>query len=371
MRPKSLILLVVALGCGLIAALGVAQMMSGNKTAKSPSDTVPVVVATKDLQPGNKLDASEVTIENMPIASAPAGLYSDVNEVIGHRVKYRMIPKMPITEKFLSAEGEGTGGAAYGVPLGYRVVPVKVDVITGGSSMILPGDQVDVLLMTRAGRDFDRTSVRTIMQNVRVFAVDDVYSTEELDEQNTMQAQTISLLLTPEQTEKLTIASEMGTIRLSLRNPDDDTIVATEGTGIDDIFGNNQNVNNKALEELKAELERQKQLMLTRQTAPAQQKVIERHAMVIHNGANTETFYFDNESVPSDEQFGGPGGDEEFIHDAPYDDFSESMTSSTDFFDTSQNTTNNSKSVESPGNDDDSFLDDGILDDSVEKSYEE
>ena len=242
-------LLVVALGCGLIVALGVAQMMSGNKKQETPTDTVPVVVTTKDLQPGNKLDPSEVAVENFPIASAPADRFSTIEEVIGHRVKYRMIPKMPITEKFLSPEGEGSGGAAYEVPLGYRVVPVKVDVISGGSSMILPGDEVDVLLMTRAGRDFERTSVRTIMQNVRVFAVDDIYSTDELEEKSTMQAQTISLLLTPEQTEKLTIASELGTIRLSLRNPDDDTIVTTEGTGIDDIFGGGKSsINNKALE---------------------------------------------------------------------------------------------------------------------------
>jgi pilus assembly protein CpaB len=111
-------------------------------------------------------------------------------------------------------------------------VVVKVDDVSG-SGLILPGDRVDVLvhLADHAGdmAKNSRTSTRTFLHNVKVFAVNNVYSRESNGE-TVITAKTISLLVTPQQAELVTMASEMGRIRLVMRSADDET--ESDSTGV-------------------------------------------------------------------------------------------------------------------------------------------
>ena len=114
-----------------------------------------------------------------------------------------------------------------------RVVVVKVDDVSG-SGLILPGDRVDVLvhLQDRTGdmpQPTAERSTRTFLHNVKVFAVNNVYSRESNGE-TVITAKTISLLVTPQQAELVTMASEMGRIRLVMRSADDET--EGESTGV-------------------------------------------------------------------------------------------------------------------------------------------
>ena len=108
------------------------------------------------------------------------------------------------------------------IPLGYRSVPVRVDEVSGGAAMIQPGDRVDVLVYVKRGSDITATRTKTILQDIRIFAVDAKWSLEEDESGQALRAKTISLLLTPEQTERVMMAHELGKIRLSLRSPEDD-----------------------------------------------------------------------------------------------------------------------------------------------------
>ena len=105
-----------------------------------------------------------------------------------------------------------------------RVVGVKVDVVSGNSGLILPGDRVDVLVHLLPNHDggINEPTARTLLQFIKVFAVNDVLNLEGLDRDKSIAAKTISLLVTPEQAQKVTMASEMGQIRLVLRSPEDD-----------------------------------------------------------------------------------------------------------------------------------------------------
>ena len=109
------------------------------------------------------------------------------------------------------------------IPKGYRVVSIRVDAISGGGNLLLPGDRVDLLV--HMGRNESNgiveTTTRTFLQDIRVFAVNDVMNLEAGGDTKSIQARTVSLLVTPEQAEILTMACELGSIKLVMRSPED------------------------------------------------------------------------------------------------------------------------------------------------------
>ena len=124
------------------------------------------------------------------------------------------------------------------IPKGYRVVSVKVDDVSG-SGLILPGDRVDALvhLTEQQGLgEANRSSTRTFLHNVKVFAVNNVYSRES-NGSEAITAKTISLLVTPQQAELVTLANEMGKIRLVMRSADDETHEETGGVTQSQLLG--------------------------------------------------------------------------------------------------------------------------------------
>jgi pilus assembly protein CpaB len=242
MRAKSMALLMLALGCGLIASIGITQVLAKRHT-ESPrptGDTIPIFVTVKDVPLGDPLAADELKLESWPKDKVPAGALSTIADVEGRRTRQKLYAGEPILENKLLSKGASAQGASAVIPKGYRVVAVKVDSVSG-SGLILPGDRVDVLvyLVSNPQRDIPETSTRTVLQDVKVFAVNDVV---ELDndkdgKDKSMSAKTISLLVTPAQAAKVTLASEMGKIRLVMRSPEDDTHAEDATARPDELFG--------------------------------------------------------------------------------------------------------------------------------------
>lgn len=224
MRPKSLMLLVLALGCGLVASVGISQVMDRKPSQAPVGETQDVLVAVQDVNYGTPLTAEAVKLEKWPKDKVPAGALADVTKLTGRRARGKLFKGEPILEaKLLSAESGA--GASTEIPAGFRVVSVKVDASTTGGSLVLPGDRVDVLCNVRAntGAGIMETSTKTILQDIRVFAVDQVYKVEAIeDQESAITAKTVSLLVTPSQAERIALAEELGKIRLSIRSPDDD-----------------------------------------------------------------------------------------------------------------------------------------------------
>jgi pilus assembly protein CpaB len=227
MRPKSLALLLLALGCGLVASIGITQVLS-NRNAESnapAADTQPVYVAVNDIALGDLLSAQMLKLEHWPKGKVPAGAIARLEDAEGRRARTKLFAGEPIQDHRLLGKGASEQGATALIPKGYRVVPVKVDLVSGGSSMILPGDRVDVMvhLVKDLGRDIQETVTRTILQDIKVFAVDSVVDLEkEKEPGKTITAKTISLLVTPEQAAKVMLASQLGTVNLVMRSPEDD-----------------------------------------------------------------------------------------------------------------------------------------------------
>ncbi|MEN6451995.1 MAG: Flp pilus assembly protein CpaB [Thermoguttaceae bacterium] len=241
MRPKSFALLMLALGCGLVAAIGVHQWMIARAGPTSqPGESVPVFVAVADIGLGESLTPQLVKEERWPKDKALPGIISQIKDIDGRRTRAKLYAGEPIIENKLFGRGDHDQGASAQVPRGYRVVTVKGELVSGGSSLILPGDRVDVMvhLVKDPNRDIPETVTRTILQDIKVFAVNDVLGLEnQKDGNKSIVAKTISLLVTPEQAAKTMLASQLGTILFTMRGVDEEKGAPNAEAKPSDLFG--------------------------------------------------------------------------------------------------------------------------------------
>lgn len=215
MKMKSLILIFIALGCGLVASIGISQVMSqGGKGQKIEMDQI--LVAKDSIDSGRKLDANMVQFEEWPKQKIPDGALRKVEELEGKFSSYRFFKGEPILQAKISDKLGGTTGQ---IPPGYRVNNIKVDEDTVIEA-ITPGDTVDVSVFLEAGRNgVSKTGVYTILTNVRVFAKGGQTERSVDEKGQEVRARTVSLLLKPVQSQELVLAYRLGKISLALRPP--------------------------------------------------------------------------------------------------------------------------------------------------------
>lgn len=239
MKPKQLALLAVALGCGLIAAIGINQLLGARHVEPTESGLkLDVCIAKSKIGVGDTIKLENINLVPFPQENVPPDAITKLEDLQGRRAKSLIHPGVPILEGQLLAKGEKGEDVTEHIPVGMRLAPVRVDNVSGVAGLVKPGDHVDVVVHLRENQTLGLLSSKTItfLQNVKVLAVDDVFRRDN-DGQTAVIAKTISFVLTPEQAEMLTTASELGTIRLIMRRPDDDAITVSKGFSAREIFG--------------------------------------------------------------------------------------------------------------------------------------
>ena len=240
MRTKSVILLALAIGCGLVAAVGVQQVLATrDRVVAAPmEETQAILVAMEDIPMGELIKETQIKLEEWPKSKVPAGAIFELSGIEERRTKTKIFKGSPILDGYLLTKGAVDAGAAPWIPKGYRVVSVKVDPVSGSSAMIRPSDRVDVVVHFSANpaRGIVKNFTRTILQNIKVFAIDDKYELKD-DEAKAFNPKTVSLLVTPEQAEILTAASELGQIRLVMRGLGDVESAETKGVEPSQLLG--------------------------------------------------------------------------------------------------------------------------------------
>jgi pilus assembly protein CpaB len=255
MRPKSLALLLLALGCGLVASIGITRVMTkwNGENDNVAGETTGIFVATADVGMGDLLSPQSYKLESWPKDKVPAGAISRNEDIENRRTRTRLFAGEAILESRLFAKGANQQGATAMIPVGYRVVPVKVDLVSGGSSLILPGDRVDIMIHLEAdpSRGIRETVTRTILQDIKVFAVNDVLDIEkDKDGGKSIAAKTISLLVTPEQAAVVMLAVQKGVVNLVMRSPaEDGKKTADVEAKLDQLLGGPAGVSQRSKEE--------------------------------------------------------------------------------------------------------------------------
>lgn len=223
MRPKSLMLLVLALGCGLVASIGISQVMDRNAHQPASVETTPIYVARHNINLGDPIDAAMVSLQEWPKDKVPPGAVSQLDQLEGRRPRATIIQGEPVLEGKLLAPGQ-LSDPITSIPKGFRLKTISVDAEKSAAGLLSPGDRVDVELFVKRDvhNGIDAAKTKVILQNIRVFAVDQtVQRSADGGEERTI-AKTVSLLLTPEQASKLTLAENLGHVSLIPRNPNDE-----------------------------------------------------------------------------------------------------------------------------------------------------
>src|SRR5215472_4305930 len=213
-RTRLLMIGVLALAIGFIAAVYVYRDLQAKSGHNTEADA-DVIVAANDLQVGQRVEEHDIRIIRIPSSDLPPGAPRKRSDVIGHGVIIPISKGEFILPNRLAGENAGAGLPAL-IPPGMRAVSVRVNEVVSVAGFVTPGTRVDVLL-TGSPSGSGEQQTTTVLQNVAVLA-----SGHTLERTSTGEAQNaavITLLVAPDDAQRLTLASTEGHIQLALRNP--------------------------------------------------------------------------------------------------------------------------------------------------------
>ncbi len=226
------------LGVSLVFALVVSSVfyqMTAHSGSGAKSDTTnqkDVVVATRPLGVGVMVRASDVKVVKIAADGFPKGAFTKVEDVLERPVISNVLLDEPILEGRLATRGSGLGLAPT-IPVGMRALSVRVNDVAGIAGFVIPGMHVDVLVTGKPpSNDGDMTS--TCLQNILVLSAGAIMQPDARGA--AMPAPTVTLLVTPDQAETLTLAGISGKIQLVLRNSSDQTLEKTPGRYVSELF---------------------------------------------------------------------------------------------------------------------------------------
>src|SRR5215210_8430497 len=208
MRNKRLVFVMGgAIVFGLVAAVSVSKYLSSAQAYTK--NLGKVVVAKVAINPGEKLIAEQLEAVQFPRGATPDGVFESPEKLVGRVAVVTIAAREPVTDFKLAPEGS-TGGLSAVIPEGYRAMTVKVDDVIGVAGFLQPGTMVDVLTVIEPTSNSSGNPIsKIVLQNVKVLA-----SGQNLDkpkdqrEPETVKA--VTLQVTPEQAEKLALASSEG-----------------------------------------------------------------------------------------------------------------------------------------------------------------
>jgi pilus assembly protein CpaB len=226
-RIRIFIVLVLAVTAGGSLALATYNYVQKNQGRTVTIPTRPVVVAAADLEIGAELTREDLRIIQWPANGVPAGAFGDVNEVIGRGLILPVIQNEPILPMKLASKEAGAG-LPPAIPPGLRAVSVRVNEVIGVAGYVLPGTHVDVVTtLSPTEQRTDMTS-KVILTNVQVLAAGTKIE-RDTEKNKPMPVTVVTLLVNPDESERLTLAASEGKIQLALRNPLDTTVATTKG----------------------------------------------------------------------------------------------------------------------------------------------
>jgi pilus assembly protein CpaB len=228
MQRRFVVIIVIALVVGTLASALVYRVVSQVQTVGPRDTSVPIVVAAVNIGLAETITEQHVKVVPWPKASVPPGAIVTVAQSTGRVARSFIVAGEPIVDGKLAPQLAGRGGI---MPMlvreGQRAVTIKVDDATRETGFILPNSKVDVLvsMQSPAGSGQEKIA-KIILQDVQVLAAGQVV---EIRDNKPVQMTTVTMALTPEQTERLTLAQTEGRLFLVTRNMNDKTIVQTRG----------------------------------------------------------------------------------------------------------------------------------------------
>lgn len=242
-KAKSIIFLLLAVFLGLVATRQITKYIEDvaqrGKESVKPKEVIltqDVVIAGTDVPWGTRLTDGQLKVTTWPKDCVPNGTFLETKDLIGRAVRTPMVRGEPVLDLKLAPEGfkEGMTGI---IPDGKRAITIRVNEIAGVGGFVLPGSRVDIILTMdteTATKGGDKKTVsKVVLENMLVLAIDQKMTQ---DDTKPVIVDAVTLLASPEESEKLTLASSKGLLQLAMRNGIDVTPVATAGIVTEDLL---------------------------------------------------------------------------------------------------------------------------------------
>jgi pilus assembly protein CpaB len=230
---RTLLVLVVALVAAGVASFAVYRAVQRVPVKEVEIATQSVVVAARPLTVGAILGPDDVRLIAWPAKSPLAGGLAHIQDAVGRGLLNAVSENEPITESKLASREAG-GGLPPTIPAGMRAISVKVDEVIGVAGFTVPGTHVDVLATVTENND---SRTRTVVSNLQVLTAGTRYDQQEAKNGKPIPTTVVTLLATPEDAEKITMAAQGGKVMLALRNPLDTAPTETNGVRLATLIG--------------------------------------------------------------------------------------------------------------------------------------
>ena len=224
-RTRMLILATAALALSVVVTFMTYRMLRNR--LQPPEEMTTIVVATEKIALGTRLTEADVHATPWPKAVALEGSYKDAKQLVGRGVIVPISANEPIIEAKLAPK-EGGAGLTSTIPEGMRAMSVKVNDVIGVAGFVIPGTRVDVILSGSPDRSGQVDVAKVILENVQVLAAG-----QNIDQDvngKPLNVQVVTLLVSPEDSQKLALAGVDNRIQLALRNPLD--LASTNPTAV-------------------------------------------------------------------------------------------------------------------------------------------
>ena len=235
-KPGNLLLLAIVIGA-LASALVYRHLRALRSEIEAARQTAPgtvdIVVASDTIPAGGRIGEQQVKVVGWPETLVPDGAIKDTKAVVNAVARVTIEKNQPINQSLLL--GQGAEVLPLMIPEGMRAMSVRVDDVTGVSGFITPNSRVDVLIAgSPGGEGNEGQRSKLVLQNIRVLAIGKSIAQAQ---DKPVEVPTVTLLVSPEDAERLTLATRYEPVRLALRNYSDDLMVGTPGLSTATLFG--------------------------------------------------------------------------------------------------------------------------------------
>ena len=195
---------------------------------------IKIVAAAKPLDTGTPLTADDLTLMDWPSNAPLDGAFHKPEELNGRIAQFPIAYKEPIREGLLAAPGASVGLTAK-IPDGMRAVAVVTNEVNNVSGFLFPNNHVDVLVTLRPEAGQASPITTTVLQNIQVLSTGERLQPDPSGKPQNVKV--VTVLLTPDDAEKLLLASNQGTVQFVLRNASDQLQPATRPVSLKDLQG--------------------------------------------------------------------------------------------------------------------------------------
>jgi pilus assembly protein CpaB len=234
MRRPIVFVILAAMGAMLAAIVVFSAIRKReSEVQRAMAHTVEIVVAAKDIPLGAKLEPDALKLVRWARDGVPQGAFTDPQAVAGSFARHEFEANEPIVASMLFMGEKTAGVMQLLIPAGMRAMSMPVDEVSDIAGFVAPHTRVDILVAVAGTGPGEPSFSRIVLQNIEVLAV--AQEIEHVKDEPQV-VKVVTLLVTPVDAERLTLASREGLLRLAMRNYSDSKIVATKGVGLPDLL---------------------------------------------------------------------------------------------------------------------------------------